>query len=137
MANPLLLGSVLSMGQALIERFFPDKEKQAEAERQMMLMMAQGELQTVLAQLEINAREASHPSIWTSGWRPFFGWGLGTLLLYHYMVREWIVWAFMVWAPQLPPPPSANVDEILFELMFGLLGIAGMRSFEKVKRVTK
>lgn len=135
--NPLILGPVLELGRGLIERFFPDKEKAAEAERNLLAMLADGNLKTILAQLEINAREAAHPSIWVAGWRPFFGWGLGTLLLYHYMVREWVVWALALWAPHLPPIPASNVDSVLWELIFGLLGIAGMRSFEKIRGATK
>ncbi len=137
MVNPLILGPILELGRGLIERFFPDKEKAAEAERQLLAALADGHLKTVLAQLEINAREAQHPSFWVAGWRPYFGWGLGTLLLYHYMIREWIVWAMSIWAPHLPPIPSSNVDNVLWELIFGLLGIAGMRSFEKVRGASK
>lgn len=135
--NPLLLSPLLDFGKSFLDRLFPDKEKQAEGERALLALLADGSLKSVLAQLEINAREAAHPSIWVAGWRPFFGWVLGSLLLYHYMLREWLVWTFLVLAPNLPPPPTTSIDSALWELIFGLLGIAGLRSWEKARKVTK
>lgn len=132
--NPLLLGPILEVGKTLIERFFPDKEKQAEAEREFLKMAAQGELTQILAQLEINAREAAHPSIWVSGWRPFFGWIGGLGFAFSAVVQPALVWygASRGW----PAPPTLNM-ELLWVVITGMLGIGGLRTFEKSKGVSK
>lgn len=132
--NPLLLGPILEVGRTLIERFFPDKEKAAEAEREFLKMAAQGELTQVLAQLEINAKEAAHPSIWVSGWRPFFGWIGGLGFAFSAIVQPALAWygASHGWAP----PPQLDM-ELLWVVITGMLGIGGLRTWEKSKGVTK
>lgn len=76
--NPLVLGTLFDFGKTLIDRFLPDPEKRREAEAEFLRLAAEGGLRQVMAQLEINAREAAHPSVWVAGWRPFFGWVGGT-----------------------------------------------------------
>lgn len=79
--NPLVLAPVLEIGGKLLERLFPDPEQRAKAERDMLVLMQEQDLKKVLAQLEVNAREAQSPNLFVAGWRPFVGWccGLGTL----------------------------------------------------------
>ncbi len=132
--NPLILGPVLEVGQKLIERFFPDKEKAAEAEREFLKMAMQGELTQVLAQLEINAKEAAHPSVWVAGWRPFFGWVGGVAFAYSVVVQPVMVWYGL--SRGWPTPPDVNMD-LLWVVITGMLGIGGLRTFEKSKGVAK
>lgn len=132
--NPLILGPVLEVGQKLIERFFPDKEKAAEAEREFLKMAMQGELTQVLAQLEINAKEATHPSVWVAGWRPFFGWVGGVGFAYSVVVQPIMVWYGL--SKGWPTPPVVNMD-LLWVVITGMLGIGGLRTFEKSKGVSK
>ena len=75
--NPLLLGPLFDLGGKIIERMFPDPSAKAAAELELLKIAQAGDLQTVLAQLEINAKEAQHPSIFVAGWRPFVGWCCG------------------------------------------------------------
>jgi hypothetical protein len=132
--NPLLLGSILDVGKTLLDRFVPDPQKKAEAEMELVRMAADGELKQVIAQLEINAREAAHPSIFVAGWRPFFGWAGGVGFLYATIAQPLLAWGAAVkgW----PAPPSLNLD-LLWVVITGMLGIGGLRTFEKAKGVTK
>ena len=66
--NPLLLGPLFDLGGKIIERMFPDPSAKAAAELELLKIAQAGDLQTVLAQLEINAKEAQHPSIFVAGW---------------------------------------------------------------------
>ena len=61
--NPLLLAPLLDVGKTLIDRFLPDQEAKRKAEAEFLAMAMQGELKQVMAQLEINAKEAAHPSM--------------------------------------------------------------------------
>jgi hypothetical protein len=72
--NPLILGPLLEMGKSLLDRVIPDQEEKRKAEMELIKMAADGELKQVMGQLEINAKEAAHPSVFVAGWRPAFGW---------------------------------------------------------------
>ena len=132
--NPLILGSIFEIGKTILDRFVPDPAKKAEAEMEMLRMAADGELKQVIAQLEINAREATHPSVFVAGWRPFFGWCGGVAFLYSTLFQPIMVWygSSRGW----PVPPDVNMD-LLWVVITGMLGIGGLRTFEKVQRVSK
>lgn len=134
MVNPLILTPVLELGRALVNRFFPDKEEARKAEAMFLTMAAEGELKQVIAQLEINAKEAAHPSIWVAGWRPGFGWAGCVAFLYATILQPLLAW----WAALkgYPAPPALNMD-LLWVVITGMLGIGGLRTLEKTKRVTK
>lgn len=132
--NPLLLGSLFDIGKTILDRFFPDPEKRREAEAEFTRLCADAEMKQVIAQLEINAREASHASIWVAGWRPAFGWVGALGFLYATVIQPIIAWygTSRGW----PQPPQINSD-LLWVVITGLLGIGGLRSVEKIKGATK
>jgi hypothetical protein len=132
--NPLILGPILDIGKTLLDRFVPDPEKKREAEMELVRMAADGELKQTIAQLEINAREAAHPSIWVAGWRPYFGWVGGTAFAYVGIIKPLLTWVASIkgW----PLPPDIDTD-FLWVVVSGLLGIGGLRTVEKFKGVTK
>lgn len=133
--SPLLIGPLLDIGKTLLDRFGPeDKAEKAKAEAEFLRMAAEGELKQVIAQLEINAKEAAHPSIFVAGWRPFFGWAGGVGFIYATMLQPMLAWWSSIkgW----PVPPTLNID-LLWVVITGMLGVAGMRTFEKTKSVTK
>ena len=132
--NPLILGSVLEVGKTLIQRFFPDEEARRAAEADFLKSAMDGELKQVIAQLEINAREASHPNVFVAGWRPFFGWCGGFAFLYSTILQPALVWygAYKGW----PVPPEVNMD-LLWVVITGMLGIGGLRTYEKSIKVSK
>ena len=132
--NPLLLGPLLEVGKSLIERFFPDEEAKRKAEAEFMQMVAAGELKVVLAQLEINAREAASPSIFVAGWRPAAGWCGVFGLFYSVLLQPLLTWYTST--RSLPAPPILDSDILLY-VLGGMLGLGGLRSFEKSKGVSK
>lgn len=133
--NPLFVGPILQIGKALLDRFGPeDKAERMRVEAEFLKMAAEGELKQVIAQLEINAREAAHTSIWVAGWRPFFGWVGGIAFAYATILQPALVWygAAHGW----PVPPDLNMD-LLWVVITGMLGIGGLRTFEKARKVSK
>ena len=83
-------------------------------------------------QSEINKVEAQHRSIFVSGWRPFTGWICAVALLYNFVLRDLAIWAFGI--EQVPP---ALQMEHLMTVLYGMLGLGGMRSLEKIKDKTR
>jgi hypothetical protein len=132
--NPLLLAPLLEFGKDMIGRFVPDKEEARKAEAEFLKLAMDGELKQVIAQLQINAQEAAHPSVWVAGWRPFFGWAGGAGFVYATIGQPMLSWwaAIQGW----PTPPTLNLD-LLWVVVTGMLGIGGMRTYEKRTGVTK
>jgi hypothetical protein len=130
--NPLILAPLLEVGKTLLDRFVPDPAQKAQAEMELVRMAAEGELKQVIAQLEINAREAAHPSVFVAGWRPAFGWCGAAGFVYATIIQPLLGWVAVVkgW----PEPPSLNID-LLWVVVTGLLGIGGLRTIEKMKNV--
>lgn len=111
--------------------FLPDPAK-----RQEVLLTILSQLQqSDIAQMDVNKAEAGSASVFVAGWRPFIGWCCGLALCFQYVASPLIVWGAQLAGHPLPVPPK--LDDVLWELMFGMLGMAGLRSFEKVKGITK
>ena len=77
---------------------------------------------------EINKIEAQHRTIFVAGWRPFIGWVCGVALAYNFVLRDLLIW--FVGPEQVPP---ALQMEHLMTVLIGMLGLGGMRTFEKFK----
>tara|TARA_R100001163_G_C4918206_1_gene99537 strand:- start:123 stop:503 length:381 start_codon:yes stop_codon:yes gene_type:complete len=83
-------------------------------------------------QTKINEIEAGHRTVFVAGWRPFIGWVCGVALAYNFIIRDLFIWAL---DPQEVPP--ALQMEHLMTVLLGMLGLGGLRTFEKVKDKTK
>lgn len=129
--NPLLLGSVFELGKTIIDRLFPDPEKKAAAELELLKLTQSGDLQKVIGQLQINAEEAKHQSIFVAGWRPFAGWIGGLGFAYASIVHYVLVWVATLqgW----PAPPAVDI-EILLYVLGGMLGLGTLRTYEKTRK---
>jgi hypothetical protein len=132
--NPLFVAPLLEFGKSMLDRWFPDPQKKAEAEQQFMLMMQEQDFRKVLAQLEVNAREAASPHLFVAGWRPFVGWCCGLGFLWATIGHPVVAWLAVTkgW----PAPPAIDTEVLLY-VLGGMLGLGGLRSFEKTKGVTK
>lgn len=144
--NPLLISGLFSAAQSLIERFFPDPEKQAEAQRALLQMQQNGELallasETDLAKLQIqtNVEEAKHANIFVSGWRPAVGWTCAAAFAYSYVLlpfAQFLVFTFGTseMVSQLKLAPKLELSEML-PVLLGMLGLSGLRTTERIKGV--
>lgn len=132
--NPLILAPVLELGKSLLDRWFPDPAEKAKAEAAMLQMLQEQELRKVLAQLEVNAKEAASPHVFVAGWRPFIGWSCGAGFLWATIGQPVLAWAAA--AKGWPAPPAIDADVLMY-VLGGMLGLGGLRSFEKVKGAAK
>ena len=83
-------------------------------------------------QTKINEIEAQHRTVFVAGWRPFIGWVCGVALAYNFVIRDLFVWALQ---PETVPP--ALQMEQLMTVLLGMLGLGGLRTFEKIKDKVK
>ena len=132
--NPLLLLPVLELGKSLLEKMFPDAGERARAEFELLKMTQQGDLDVIIKQLEVNAKEAEHHSIFVAGWRPFVGWTCGVGLAWAAIGQNLAAWISEMYS--FAPPPAVDVDLLIY-VLGGMLGIASLRTYEKKSGVTK
>jgi len=131
--------SLIPVIGTLLEKVLPDPKAAAEAKLRVMELAQQGELAVLEAdlklatgQLEINKAEASSMDSFRAGWRPLIGYICAAALGWNYVVKPLVVWGCAIWAPTVAVPDIA-LDSNLWELMFGMLGLGGLRTFEKLK----
>ena len=130
--NPLLIGPVFELGRSIIDRFFPDPAEKAAAELELLKLTQAGDLQKIIGQLEINAREAAHPSMFVAGWRPGAGWVGVAGLFYAAIGQPVFMWVASIKGWPEPPPVDA---ELLLYVLGGMLGLGTLRTVEKSKGV--
>lgn len=108
-----------------------ERDKAAQDHEYRMELLDQ---QLDIAQTEVNKAEATNPSLFVAGWRPAIGWVCAAALAYQFMLYPLLSWFAVAVLVTDKAPPGLNMSE-LFPLIFGMLGIAGMRSFDKLKGI--
>ena len=83
-------------------------------------------------QTKINEIEAGHRTLFVAGWRPFIGWVCGVALAYNFVIRD-----LFIWITKTTDAPPALQMEHLMTVLLGMLGLGGLRTFEKIKDKTK
>ena len=130
-----LLTTLLPSVMDVAGRFLPeDKEKRAAAEREIEAKLTESLANIDLAQLAINKEDAKG-NWFQSGWRPFIGWSCGFALAYTYVMQPILTFG-LAQAGYLIDLPAVNLGEMMPVLM-GMLGLGGLRTFEKVKGINK
>ena len=77
---------------------------------------------------EINKIEAQHRNVFVAGWRPAIGWVCAFALAYNFVIRDLLVW----WVGVETAPPALQMEHLM-TVLIGMLGLGGMRTFEKLK----
>ena len=133
-----LITTLLPAVTDVVGRFLPaDPEKKAAAERQIKSALQSHLAQVDLAQLGINKTEAAHRSMFVAGWRPFIGWTCGVALAYTYVLQPVLIFTLaQIGFLPVVDLPRMDLGELMPVLM-GILGLGGLRSWEKVKGVAK
>jgi hypothetical protein len=134
--NLLNISSIIdSVGKVAGDLITTDKEK-------MQLEIENRKLDQAIdiAQIQVNKEEAKSSSLFVSGWRPAVGWIGAAALAYQFLLYPILGWAWkwlqaMNYVPaEMSPPPLLDAEQ-LWVMLSGILGIAGMRTFEKQKGV--
>ena len=119
-----------------LDKFFPDADTELKGKLEAAASEINNAYQLKLSQLEINKVEAASSSLFVAGWRPAIGWVCGVSLLYAALVETVARFIATVLFTYTGLFPVINT-ELTLQILLGLLGLAGMRSFEKSKGVTK
>jgi len=139
--NPLLLGGVIEAVGKIADDLFTSDDERNKADLQAMalgLEAARIDAGLITGQQEINKIEAAHASTFVAGWRPAVGWVGVVALAYQFILYPLMTWAWAWfiargWVPESVTAPPILEIEALMVLMTGVLGIAGARTFERVR----
>ena len=120
----------------LLDKFIEDKDQKNKLAHELATMADNHAQELAKGQLAINAEEAKSRNIFVSGWRPSVGWCCSLALFAHFLVFPTmdVVTAYMGVDPVAYP--QFDMDSLMTVLL-GLLGLGGMRSYEKAKGLTK
>lgn len=131
----LIVGPVMD----IVNKLIPDPTQKAQAQLALLQLQQNAQFKEIDAQLQAaqqqtdtNKVEASNANIFVAGWRPFIGWVCGGGLAYQYLADPLLSWfaAIMHW----PIPPNLDLGTLI-TMLGGLLGLGGMRTYEKLNGV--
>ena len=132
---PAVITALVPALGTLVDRLIPDKAAAERAKADMEAALVKASNEAALAQVEVNKIEAGHASVFVAGWRPFIGWVCGAALAWAFIVGPVLSWSLAVLGirESLPPIMTDN----LFELVLAMLGLGGLRTFEKMRGVAR
>ena len=117
------LTAVADLAGTVINKIWPDKSEIEKQQLAAAVMMIQ-------SQLDINKVEAAHPSIFVSGWRPAIGWVCGAGCAWNWVLLP-VAKVLLPMAGYVVAVSPADLSEMM-PLLFGLLGLGGLRTVEKL-----
>lgn len=130
-----LIQALLPIASNVIDRVVPDKEAADKAKREMQLELVNNINDIAKAQIEVNKQEAAHRNVFVAGWRPFVGWTCGVAFAYHFILQP--ICIFILAANGIAVElPSFDMGALM-TVLTGMLGLGGLRTFEKLKGTAK
>lgn len=135
---------ISTVGKVADDLFTSDEEmaKLGLEEKKLDVEVIKVNASLLKGQQKINAVEAKHRSIWVAGWRPAIGWVCAAGLSYQFLLYPILMWFTMllkvtgVIPGDVPTPPILDTGPLM-SLVTALLGLGGLRTFEKLKNKTK
>ncbi len=128
MSNPILdavSGAFSGIIKPILDKWIPDAQERALAEAAIW----KAQTDVTLAQIEVNKIEAGSQSVFVAGWRPAIGWVCGGAYAYHFVLQPFMVFVLQAFGNTILLP-HLDIGELSM-VLFGMLGLGAMRSFEK------
>ena len=115
----------------ILDKFVADKDLKQKLEHELKTELHRANM----AQIEVNKEEAKHRTVFVAGWRTFTGWVCATALAYHFILEPVIVFGLALYNIQLTLPQFDMAS--LLTVLMGMLGLGGLRTYEKKQGLTK
>ena len=131
-----MLQDLISPVSELLGKFIPDATERQKLAHEIATMAQKNAHENAMAQIEVNKTEAASNSIFKGGWRPFIGWVCGTAFAYHFVLQPLLIFILTYLGHPVPALPEFDMASLM-TVLGGLLGLGGLRTFEKYKGVTK
>jgi hypothetical protein len=134
-----ILGDIIDAVKDVASEVIVDKDKRNELQvrlEELRDRANQRDFELAQGQIEVNKEEAKHSSVFVAGWRPAVGWVGVFALAYIFVIMPFMSFIARTIFEYQGGFPVINGTEQLMLLLFGILGIGGMRTLEKVKGVS-
>ena len=131
-----ILSALIGPATELAGKFIQDKDQAAQLAHDLTTMADKHAQEAMLAQIEVNKAEAASGSVFKGGWRPFIGWVCGVAFAYHFVLQPFIVFVVAAAGIAIPKLPTFDMGSLM-TVMMGMLGLGGLRSYEKKQGLTK
>lgn len=131
-----MLNNLIGPVTGLLDKFIEDKDQKAALAHDLATMADRHAQELAVAQIEVNKAEAASGSLFKGGWRPFIGWVCGGAFAYHFVLQPVIVFGVLTAGIDLPPLPEFDMASLM-TVMMGMLGLGGLRTYEKQKGISK
>lgn len=129
-------GALAEFGTTVISRIWPDASEAEKAKLSVLIAEMDAANKVQLAQAAINQVEAGNTNAFVSSWRPAIGWCIAIILFYSYLIYPMSL--FTIALMDIPiVPPRLPLDDSLWQLILGMLGLSVGRTVEKIQGVTR
>ena len=132
----MVIQSLIAPVTGLLDKFIEDKVQKAALAHEITTMSQKHAQELSLAQIEVNKAEAQSGSLFKGGWRPAVGWVCAIAFLYHFLLKDIIIFVCAFAGVEVPDLPEFDMSTLL-TVLGGMLGIGGLRTYEKQKGLTK
>ena len=132
---PAILTALVPALGTLVDRLIPDKAAAQRAKDEMEAALVKASNEAALAQVEVNKIEAGHNSVFVAGWRPSIGWVCAAGLAWAFVAAPVASWGLVVFGIKAELPDIQT--DYLLELVIAMLGMGGLRTFEKMRGVAR
>ena len=131
-----MLDKLIGPVSSLLDKFVEDADQKAKLAHEIATMSQRHAQELALAQINVNAAEAASGSLFKGGWRPFIGWTCGLAFFYHFVGQPLAIFILTVSGMEIPALPEFEMGTLL-TVLGGMLGIGGLRTYEKQKGLTQ
>tara|TARA_R110000868_G_scaffold368115_1_gene631078 strand:- start:40 stop:438 length:399 start_codon:yes stop_codon:yes gene_type:complete len=132
----MMLQALIGPVTGLLDKFIEDKDQKNAIAHEIATLAEKQAHESQMAQILTNREEAKSRSVFVAGWRPFIGWTCGFALAYHFIAAPLVLFGMELAGYEIRALPVFDMDALMTVLL-GMLGLGGMRSFEKAKGLTK
>jgi hypothetical protein len=131
-----MLQDLINPVSELLGKFIPDATERQKLAHEIATMAQKNAHENAMAQIDVNKAEAASNSIFKGGWRPFIGWVCGIAFAYHFVLQPVMIFVMTYLGHPIPDLPEFDMASLM-TVLGGLLGLGGLRTFEKYKGITK
>ena len=132
----MVIQALIGPATKLLGKFIEDKDTKNKLAHDIATMAEKHAQELAKSQIEVNKAEAQSRHWFVASWRPFIGWTCGIALMWHFVLSQFILFFATMFGFDLPALPEFDMGSLMTVLM-GMLGLGGLRTFEKYKGMTK
>lgn len=131
-----MLQALIGPVSGLLDKFVEDKDQKNALAHEIATMSEKHAQQLAMSQIEVNKAEAASGSLFKGGWRPFIGWVCGIAFAYHFIIQPVLIFGTAAAGISMPPLPQFDMSSLM-PVLLGMLGLGGLRTYEKKNGITK